>query len=336
MSKASAMRLVLAFGIAALTGGSVGGASSRLPVGASTCFLHPSNFLLTRFRREGLSCSAARRGDVQLGPSMKTSKPNLKKTVAQREDDPEERKVVERQKVLTQAMELLQKWDEEQEEYIMETADPNAPLGDWRGLRRQLTTQERVEMRQACKVLCEDAKYVCIGLNAATEDQVLEAFNQFLDGLDLPKPDVLKLTDDAQGEDFESKADMPPDLVAMYEGPCHIGYNSKADADEITGDDSNAPAAAHMMPYPASDRGVVFTPILEGFFTQYGDIPLDLFAPDDEVEARAAAGFVSAASDPDVVLRQHAAIGNKEAIKELARLEAERRLNRAPGEPEGM
>ena len=70
---------------------------------------------------------------------------------------------------------------------------------------------------------------------------------------------------------------MTEELVEKFEGPIHIAYNSKAGADPVTADDSDAPARAIMMPYPASDRGCVFTPILEGFFTQYGDIPLDLF-----------------------------------------------------------
>jgi len=64
------------------------------------------------------------------------------------------------------------------------------------------------------------------------------------------------------------------------------------------------------MPYPASDRGVVYTPILDGFFTQYGDVPLNLFdleadalAPSaDEVATEVAARRVP--GDPDIATKQ--------------------------------
>ena len=33
-------------------------------------------------------------------------------------------------------MRLLQQWDDEQTEFVLERADPSAPLGEWAGLRR--------------------------------------------------------------------------------------------------------------------------------------------------------------------------------------------------------
>ena len=141
---------------------------------------------------------------------------------------------------------------------------------------------------------------------------------------------------------------MQAELQELFAGPIHMCYNSVAGADWETGDDTGFPPAAHAMPYPAGkhtrllsfplshlgtltancrlpgDRGVVFTPILEGFFTQYGDIPLDLFdatadahAPSDEEAAREAAER-TLQSDPDIMTRQHAALGNPMAARALA------------------
>lgn len=71
-------------------------------------------------------------------------------------------------------------------------------------------------------------------------------------------------------------------------------------------------------------RGCVFTPILEGFFTQYGDVPLDLFCP--EADMLLAQGMPPSVHvrDPDIVLKQHAELGNVEAMKELRRKDEER------------
>ncbi len=264
-------------------------------------------------------------------------KKGLRQQIAQRADDPEEMAVVARQKVLAEAMNYLQEWDEEQVEFVLSTADPNAPLGDWTGLRRKLTAKERERMRQACKVLAEDAKYVCLGLNAETEAACLKAFDQWLVGLNLPRPEVIILTDDAQSYESVRKEDLPEEALEMLNGPVHLGYNSKAGADEETGDDTNAPPGAHMMPYPAPDRGVVFTPILEGFFTQYGDIPLDLFGPDSEADLakedeprkdrllEMMGDEEGWNSDPELALKQHASLGNMQAMQELQRLREERK-----------
>ena len=92
-------------------------------------------------------------------------------------------------------------------------------------------------------------------------------------------------TDDTLRQEYGSTDEMQIELRELFAGPIHMCYNSKAGADWETGDDTGFPPAAHAMPYPAGDRGVVFTPILEGFFTQYGDIPLDLF--DTAADARA-------------------------------------------------
>jgi hypothetical protein len=92
-----------------------------------------------------------------------------------------------------------------QEEYTLANGDPNAPLGDWTGLRRQLTAPEREEMRQACKTLCEDAKYVLIGFNAISEEQALASMDQWLEGLGLPRPIEVVLTDDDMDGRFLSK-----------------------------------------------------------------------------------------------------------------------------------
>jgi hypothetical protein len=92
-----------------------------------------------------------------------------------------------------------------QEEYTLANGDPNAPLGDWTGLRRQLTAPEREEMRRACKTLCEDAKYVLIGFNAISEEQALASMDQWLEGLGLPRPIEVVLTDDDMDGRFLSK-----------------------------------------------------------------------------------------------------------------------------------
>lgn len=179
----------------------------------------------------------------------------LKKMIAQREDDPEEIELVRRQRVLAGAMELLGKWDEEQEEYTLANGDPNAPLGDWTGFRRQLTVEEREEMRRACKVLCEDAAYVLVGFNAMSEEQALRSMDQWLEGLGLPKPVHMTLTDDDMSGTWDlAKEGMNEELLEKFKGPIHIAYNSRAGADPVTGSDADAPAKAAMMPYPASDR----------------------------------------------------------------------------------
>jgi hypothetical protein len=71
---------------------------------------------------------------------------------------------------------------------------------------------------------------------------------------------------------------------------------------------------------------VVFTPILEGFFTQYGDIPLDLWSK--EVDEAIASGvlppIMEQEDDPDIALKQHASMGNEEAARELRRRDAEK------------
>ena len=239
-------------------------------------------------------------------------------------EDPEYKAVLARQKVVVQAMDILSKYDEAQADFTSMHADSNAPLGDWCGYHRRLTAEERGAMREACKVLSTEASYVLIGLNAETLADARRFLEQWLSGLGLPAPDRVPCTDDTLRAEYEDLREMPPDLQTLFAGPIHMSYNSVAGADEETGDDTGFPPAAHAMPYPASDRGVVFTPILEGFFTQYGDVPLDLF--DIEADARAPTAEEAAAeaatrrprSDPDIATKQHAALGNPMAAKALA------------------
>ena len=203
-------------------------------------------------------------------------------------------------------------------------ADSNAPLGDWCGYHRRLTAAEREQMRDACRLLAGEARYVLIGLNAADLAGAHMAMSQWLAGLGLPEPSHVPYTDDTLRQDYAGISEMPRELQQLFSGPIHMCYNSKADADEETGDDTGALPAAHCMPYPAGDRGVVFTPILDGFFTQYGDIPLDLF--DDAMDASAPTADQAAAevvtrnqeADPDIATKQHAALGNPMAAKALA------------------
>ena len=211
-------------------------------------------------------------------------------------------------------MNLLSKWDQEQTEYTLKHVDSNAPLGDWRGLRKVPSDDERIEMRNACRILCEDAAYVLMGLNAENENEALESFREWIVGLGLPMPESVPYMDDISGIEYDGLEGMPDDFRELLNGAVHIAYNSKAGADPETGDDSLAPAKAHLMPYPAPDRGVVFTPILEGFFTQYGDIPLDLFSPLDAA-ARQERRKAASAYDPNLAIKQHAALGNLEAGK---------------------
>jgi hypothetical protein len=224
--------------------------------------------------------------------------------------------VLQRQKTLTDAMNLLSDWDEEQQAFVLKYADASAPLGDWRGLRKVLNEEERLEMQKACKTLCEDAAYVLVGLNAETESEAMQAFREWIAGLKLPMPESVPYMDDISGLEYNSLEEMPEDFRLLLKGAVHIAYNSKAGADPVTGDDSMAPAKAHLMPYPAPDRGVVFTPILEGFFTQYGDIPLDLFSPED-AETRRGKYTTSPRRSTELVAEQQAAIGNVEAAKIL-------------------
>jgi hypothetical protein len=224
--------------------------------------------------------------------------------------------VLQRQRTLTDAMNLLSDWDEEQQAFVLKYADANAPLGDWRGLRKVLDEEERVEMQRACKILCEEAAYVLVGLNAESESEALEAFREWITRLELPMPESVPYMDDISGLEYNSLEEMPEDFRLLLKGAVHIAYNSKAGADPVTGDDSMAPAKAHLMPYPAPDRGVVFTPILEGFFTQYGDIPLDLFSTED-AETRRLKYTITPRRTANLAAEQQAAIGNAEAAKIL-------------------
>mmetsp|Transcript_13070 Transcript_13070/g.26966 ORF Transcript_13070/g.26966 Transcript_13070/m.26966 type:complete len:330 (-) Transcript_13070:858-1847(-) len=232
-------------------------------------------------------------------------------------NDPKYRAAMERQRAVTAAMNLLQTWDEEQTEFVEEHADPNAPLGDWRGLRRQPSAEERKDMREACRLLAEEGAFTLLGLNGDEEDYTLKALQEWVRGLNLPAPAEVPYMCDTWGFEYSHYDEMPPDLAEGFQtGPVHIAYNSKAGADPSTGSDAAAPPAAHIMVYPASDRGVVFTPILEGFFTQYGDLPLNLFDESmDGVEPEEGARGLE--PDEDLAMRQHAALGNPMAAMQL-------------------
>jgi hypothetical protein len=56
--------------------------------------------------------------------------------------DPEYRAVLARQKLLTEAMDILTKYDEAQADFQALYADSNAPLGDWCGYHKRLTAAE--------------------------------------------------------------------------------------------------------------------------------------------------------------------------------------------------
>jgi len=239
-------------------------------------------------------------------------------------EDPEYKAVLARQQVLTEAMDVLTKYDEAQTDFQALYADSNAPLGDWCGYYTRLTADKRETMRDSCRALASEASYVLIGLNAGNLVEARNAMGQWITGLGLPEPDRVPFTDDTLRQEYDAIDEMPDELQELFSGPIHMCYNSIAGADEDTGDDAGFPPAAHAMPYPAGDRGVVFTPILEGFFTQYGDIPLDLF--DKEADALAptpeeVATEVAARSvpgDPDIATKQQAALGNPMAAKTLA------------------
>jgi len=95
-------------------------------------------------------------------------------------DDPEYQAVLARQKVLTEAMDVLTAYDEAQADFTSKHADSNAPLGDWCGYYKRLTSDERAEMRSACRTLASEAAYVLIGLNAQDLGAARAALKQWL------------------------------------------------------------------------------------------------------------------------------------------------------------
>ena len=95
-------------------------------------------------------------------------------------DDPEYQAVLARQKVLTEAMDILTTYDEAQTDFTSKHADSNAPLGDWCGYHKRLTSNERAEMRTACRTLASEAAYVLIGLNAKDLGAARVALKQWL------------------------------------------------------------------------------------------------------------------------------------------------------------
>ena len=62
---------------------------------------------------------------------------------------------------------------------------------------------------------------------------------------------------------------MPEELKELFAGPVHMCYNSIAGANEETGDDTGFPPAAHVMPYPAGDRGNFFYFFILFFFKSF-------------------------------------------------------------------
>jgi len=217
----------------------------------------------------------------------------------------EYKKTLERQRQLTDSMSVLEKWDESMREFYQKHADATAPLGDVEGLVKVAGAQERRALREACKILSSEAYYVLLGMNAGTEEEVRRCFQQWIEGLQLPMPEQVPYMDDNFGTEFLDRASMSQELQTRFDGPVHLAYNSKA------GEAADAPPRVHIMPYPAMDRGTVFTPILEGFFTQYGEIPLNLF--DVALDEKIPEGYESvdeSVRSKDVAARQHAALGN--------------------------
>jgi len=122
--------------------------------------------------------------------------------------------------------------------------------------------EERAQMRAAIELLTREAAYVLIGMNCDSIPGARSALDQWLAGLGLPAPARVPFLDDTLDTEWASIDAMDAATRAEFAAAVHIAYNSEAGAG-----DGDAPAA-HFMAYPASDRGVVFTPILEGFFTQ--------------------------------------------------------------------
>ena len=181
--------------------------------------------------------------------------PGLKARVAQRakaknvdREDPEYKAVLLRQKVLTEAMDVLSKYDEAQADFQSLYSDSNAPLGDWCGYYRRLTAADRAAMRESCKALSSEASYVLIGLNAENLAEARTTMNQWITGLGLPQPDRVPFTDDTLRQEYNNISEMPDELQELFRGPIHMCYNSIAGADEDTGDDAgpNPPALLSM------------------------------------------------------------------------------------------
>eukprot|EP00960_Hanusia_phi_P057049 763438-Hanusia_phi.AAC.1 len=217
----------------------------------------------------------------------------------------EYKQTLERQRLLTDSMMVLEKWDEDMREFYQKYADATAPLGDVQGLTKVAGAEQRRALREACKMLSSEAYYVLLGMNAETEEAVRRSFKQWIEGLQLPMPEQVPYMDDSFGDEFVDRKSMSEELQQKFDGPVHLAYNSKA------GEAEDAPPRVHIMPYPAMDRGTVFTPILEGFFTQYGEIPLDLFdvAMDEKLQEGYEKVDASVRSE-DVAARQHAELGN--------------------------
>ena len=96
-------------------------------------------------------------------------------------DDPEYQAVLARQRVLTEAMDVLTKYDEAQADFTSRHAESNAPLGDWCGYYKRLTAVERKEMREACRTLASEAAYVLLGLNAPNLEIARLSMRQWLE-----------------------------------------------------------------------------------------------------------------------------------------------------------
>mmetsp|Transcript_57215 Transcript_57215/g.135936 ORF Transcript_57215/g.135936 Transcript_57215/m.135936 type:complete len:371 (+) Transcript_57215:8-1120(+) len=276
----------------------------------------------------GASAGGAASGKEWNGKPRKTeSKPVSAKRLEKMErDDPEYQAILARQKEMTAAMRLLQQWDDEQTEFVLERADPSAPLGEWAGLRRVPQAEERKELRDSIGKLCSEASYVLIGMNCESISEARSGLDQWVAGLSLPKPAEVPYFDDTFGTEWATVEEMDADTAAAFRGPVHVAYNSEAGPTPEKPEDPESPPAAHVMVYPAADRGVVFTPILEGFFTQYGDLPLDLFDFANDATPRGA----EAASNTDsgksreasVAARQHAMLGNPQAAEQVMRADA--------------
>jgi len=153
-------------------------------------------------------------------------------------EDPEYKAVLLRQKVLTEAMDVLSKYDEAQADFQSLYSDSNAPLGDWCGYYRRLTAADREAMRESCKALSSEASYVLIGLNAENLAEAHTTMNQWITGLGLPQPDRVPFTDDTLRREYNNISEMPDELQELFSGPIHMCYNSIAGADEDTGDDA--------------------------------------------------------------------------------------------------
>ena len=96
-------------------------------------------------KREAAAAAGRLRTSRKKRDGRKERKTGLKKQIAQREEDPEEVELVRRQRVLAGAMELLNKWDEEQVEIWGGEKRGDMYIHECIGREREREQRERTE-----------------------------------------------------------------------------------------------------------------------------------------------------------------------------------------------